>query len=82
VIGTITQNENETGDGYKPHGRNGRKTAEKRYFGRIMGRWENITMELNEIKCGNVCLICLDEESNKPLGSIKGREFLEQVRAK
>jgi len=46
-----------------------------------MSRWENITMELNEIKCGGVCLICLDEESNKPSGSIKGREFREDMRA-
>jgi hypothetical protein len=47
-----------------------------------MSRWENITMELNEIKCGGVCLICLNEQGNKPTGSIKGEEFLENVRAK
>jgi hypothetical protein len=61
------------------HGRNGRTTAEKGYIGRIMRRCENITMELNEIRCECVCFICLDEESNKPSGSIKGGEFLEHV---
>jgi hypothetical protein len=46
-----------------------------------MNRWEKITMELNEIKCGGICLICLDEDSNKTSGPIKGGELPEHVGA-